>query len=360
LKTGARTHRPAWQIGLLIVIALLLLLGGGMLGARLLARPTPLPTTVAAGATAQATIEQRWSTMAEMPSPRKGMGIVAYENALYLVAGETSEGIDGVLLRYEQEKNTWSTLASKKTPVTDVQAALVGEKIYVPGGRRADGSTTDLLEVYDPRKGTWENKAPLPEPLSAYGIVSFEGQLYLFGGKNGEQFSAGVYVYDPREDRWSTRTELQSPRAYMGVVESGGKIFVIGGYDGKHALDLNEAYLPNRDIDGESPWKTFAPLPERRYAMGVAQVAGLVYLLGGTGENGQALAKPALQYNVQADQWGEYETPPVNVGTNVSLLTAGNYLHVLGGETSAGLSATNLTYRTIYTIAVPILVNDGD
>ena len=330
----------------------------GAIGARLLLGQTITPT-IAAEATTQAAIDQRWSKKAEMPSPRKGMGSVEYENSLYLIAGETKQGIDGALLRYDREQNTWSTLASKRTPVTDVQAVLVGEKIYVPGGRLANGNATDLLEVYDPRKGTWESKAPMPEPLSAYGMVSFEGQLYLFGGKNGKQYSASVYVYDPREDRWSTRTKLRSPRAYPGVVESGGKIYVLGGQDGQHALDLNEAYLPTRDIDGESPWKTFTPLPEGRYAMGSAHVAGLVYLLGGLGENNQPPAKPAIQYNAQTDQWSEYEIPPTAVGANGSLLTAGNYLYVLGGETSAGLSATNLTYRAIYTVTVPILINDS-
>ncbi len=279
---------------------------------------------------------------------------------LYIVAGETGQGISGALLRYTQANNTWSTLTSKPTPVTDIQAALVGEKIYVPGGRMADGNATDRLEVYDPRKGKWENRTSLPEPLSAYGMAFFEGQIYLFGGKNGAQYSASVYVYDPQEDRWTTRTSMSSPRAYAGVAESGGKIYVMGGYDGQHALDSNEAYLPNRDIAGESPWKTFAPLPEARYAMSTAHMVGLIYLMGGLDENGQPAGKPAIQYSVQADQWTEFESPPVKIGANSALLPSGNYLYILGGETPDGLSAENLAYRAIYTITVPILINDGN
>jgi DNA-binding CsgD family transcriptional regulator/N-acetylneuraminic acid mutarotase len=360
----SKTRLPAWLLALLIMGALLLIAGLGIMGARVIGErlrpmPTPLPA-ISAASTPQVNVVPRWTKRSDLPSPRKGMAVIEYENNLYIVAGETSQGIDGALLRFSQAENTWSTLASKPTPVTDIQAALVSEKIYVPGGRLANGSATDRLEVYDPRKGTWENRAPLPEPLSAYGMTFFEGQIYLFGGKNGEQYSASVYVYDPQEDRWTTRTSMSSPRAYTSVVESGGKIYVMGGYDGQHALNSNEAYLPNRDISGESPWKAFAPLPEGRYAMSTAQLVGIIYLVGGLGENGQPAGKPAIQYSVQVDQWMEFETPPVKIGTNSALLPSGKYLYILGGETPEGLSAANLAYQAIYTITVPILINNGN
>ncbi len=354
----ARTRLPIWLIGLLIVAALALIAGSGVLGARLLAKPTPT-AVAAAQSTIQATAVQRWAKRADLPSPRRGMGMIEYENGLYIIAGETKQGIDGALLRYDQVKNTWSTLANKPTPVTDIQAALVGEKIYVPGGQLPDGTASDCLEVFDPRKGSWERKANLPEPLSAYGMTSFEGQLYVFGGKNGQRYSANVYVYNPQTDRWTARTSMPSPRAYSGVAESNGKIYVLGGYDGRHVLDQTVAYLPNRDLSGDSPWKTFAPLPQGRYAMGATQLAGQIYLLGGLGANNQPVDPPAIQYIPQTDQWAEYDTPPVKVGADLSLLSSGNYLYILGGETPEGLSAANLAYRAIYTVTVPILINEN-
>lgn len=362
LAQKPRTRWPAWLVGLLIVGALLLAIGGGIVGIRLLnggflAQPTTL-STAAAQSTALAAAPQRWGSRADLPSPRKGMAIIEYENGLYVVGGETSLGIDGALLRYDLAENTWTTLPNKPTAVTEVRAALVREKVYVPGGKLANGSATDRLEVYDPRKGAWENKAPIPEPLSAYGMASFEGQIYLFGGKNGEQYSASVYVYHPQEDRWEARTSMPSPRAYTGVVESGGKIYVIGGRDDHQALDANEAYLPNRDLEGEMPWITYAPLPEKRYAMGAVHLAGLVYLLGGLNESNQPAREPAIQYAIQADQWTEFDPPPVSIGASSGLLASGNYLYVLGGETPAGLSATNLTYRAIYTVTVPVIINE--
>ncbi len=355
-----KTRRP-WLVGLLVLVFFLLLIGSGLLGARLLAPPAQ-PPTVAAMATAQVINASRWSEKAELPSPRKGMGVVEYENSIYLLAGETGQGIDGAVLRYDEAGNNWTALASKTTPVTDIETALVGEKIYVPGGRQSDGTATNRLEVFDPRRDAWERKADLPIPLSAYSLVSFEGQLYLFGGKNGDQYSARVFTDSPPEDRWTERTAMDAPRAYAGSVESGGKIFIMGGYDGQHALKVNESYMPTRDDDGsgESPWKTLSPMPEGRYAMGIAQLAGMVFIIGGQGDNGQPPAKVAIQYTIPSNQWIDYEKPPIAVGSHLVLLASGNFLYILGGETTQGLSASNLSYRAIYTSTVPILLNDGN
>jgi DNA-binding CsgD family transcriptional regulator/N-acetylneuraminic acid mutarotase len=349
-----------WLVGLVIFIAVLVLIGSGILRARLpTTTATPAPT-VAAIATAQVTHASRWEEKTALPSPRKGMGIVEYENAIYVLAGETRQGMDGAVLRYDEAKNGWTVLANKPTPVTDIQAALIGEKIYIPGGRQADGTATNQFEVFDPRKSAWEKKADLPIPLSAYSLATVEGQLYLFGGKNGDQYSARVYIYNPPEDRWTERTPLSSPRAYAGAIESEGKIYIMGGYDGQHALKLNEVYIPTRDVEesSETPWKTLAPLPEGRYAMGIAQLAGIVFLMGGLDERGQTPAISAVQYTLRKDQWTVYEKPPIQVGGYLALLSSGNFLYILGGETSQGLSAANLTYRAIYTTTVPILLNE--
>jgi DNA-binding CsgD family transcriptional regulator/N-acetylneuraminic acid mutarotase len=349
-----RPARPSRsrQLGLAI-LAVLALVIAGVTALRLLDPFSP-PNTTAAQATLPSEPETRWTGMAGLPSPRRGMGAVAYENAFYLIAGRTAQGVDGAALRYRLADAAWETLAAKPTPVADVQAALLGEKIYVPGGCLADGSATTVLEVFDPRQNTWERKAALPRPACAYALATYEGQLYLFGGKRGSEYLDEIYLYDPQEDRWQERRPLRGARAYAGAAVVGGKILLIGGYDGKQALALNEAYFPNRETAGEEAWEDYAPLPEGRYAMGIAELAGLVYLVGGTGDEGAA--EPAgLQYLPQTDQWFAFESAPEPPGASPAVLAAGNFLHTLGGENQAGLSAFHQSYQAIFTISVPII-----
>jgi N-acetylneuraminic acid mutarotase len=132
-----------------------------------------------------------------MPEARTGLAATAYDGNIYAIAGEGLEGVSGSVFRYLTEDDRWERLEDKPTPVRDVEAALIGEKIYVPGGLGGDGQPTDILEIYDPRANQWENGASLPIKLSAYAMTDFEGQLYLFGGWDGEKALDHVFIYDP-------------------------------------------------------------------------------------------------------------------------------------------------------------------
>ena len=135
------------------------------------------------------------------------------------------------------------------------------------------------------------------------------------------------------------------------------KIFVLGGYDGQKALTTNTAYYPSRDLAGEDPWETLAPLPEGRYAMGVTHLANVIYLAGGITDQG-TLARITIQYIPPSNEWAEYDAPPIPAGAHGVLLSSGGFLHYLGGESTQGLLATHEAYQAIYTYSIPILRDD--
>jgi len=78
------------------------------------------------------------------------------------------------------------------------------------------------------------------------------------------------------------------------------------------------------------------------------------------GDNGQSPTKSVIQYTIQSNQWSEYQNPPTEIGRYLGQIASGNYLYMLGGETSQGLSANNLSYQAIYTTTAPILINEGN
>lgn len=356
LQRTASQSRRMWPV---IAIGMVILAALAIFGTRLFPVAPALPTVVSPAAPTQLVL-QRWFEKPSLPSPRRGMGVAEYGGAFYVIGGESNDGVDGTLLRFDPASDRWTEQAEKPTPVTDVQAALIGEKIYVPGGRMSNGSPTNRLEVYDPRENKWEGRASLPAALSAYALAPFEGKLYLFGGKSGEEFVDTVYQYDPETDRWQERSPLAAPRAFAGAAIIGGRIHLLGGYDGQQALNLNQAYFPARDEERgtgtPSAWETFAPLPDRRYAMGVASLAGMVFLLGGEGE--QVGELPALQYQPETDTWALFERPPTAVQAQPALISYGNFLYAIGGDSEDGLSAAIQSYQAIYTISVPLLQND--
>ncbi len=103
-----------------------------------------------------------WQKLASMPTARQSLALAAYEGQLYAIAGQAQAGVTGVVERYDPSTNQWLALPSKPTPVADIGAAVVGGKIYVPGGRLASGDVSDILEIFDPHSGVWEKGASLP------------------------------------------------------------------------------------------------------------------------------------------------------------------------------------------------------
>jgi N-acetylneuraminic acid mutarotase len=255
--------------------------------------------------------------------------------------------------QYDVASDTWITLSSKPIPVTDINAAVTGGQIYIPGGRLASGSVTDVLESYDPSRNLWEKQAALPLALSGYALAAFEGKLYVFGGWDGQKSLASVYEYDPEQDTWFTRWPMPTARAFGGAAIAGGSFYVIGGTASGKALAVNEEYIPEHDTGATNPWISRSSIPEARSAMGIASIADIIYAVGGRGDSGSSL--PSLQYSYQLDQWQNFENPPAPEWSYLALAPLQSKLYALGGRQNGEPAAQNLSYQAIYTIVLPIV-----
>ena len=337
----------------LVLVALLAV--GGLALTRtgpfaLSATPTPIQPTPAP------TLEiKRWLEASALPGGRGGMASAVYEGAIYIFGGETSQGVSAATLRYRPSPGGWETLADKPTPVSDIEAVVIGDQIYVPGGKAANGKPVDKLEVYSPRLNRWELLAPIPAALSGYSLAASEGRLYLFGGWDGSAYSAAVYSYDPGSNTWLSRTPMPSPRGLSAAALVENKIYVIGGTDGTQSLRNVLVYFPQRDQAGDHPWDERAPLSEGRYGMGAASLANLIYLVGGINETKAPGELPPVQYQTLTDRWSTFDRPAVSVGDQPAVLALDTRLHILGGLGADGPDANHLTYQAIYTIVLPTI-----
>jgi N-acetylneuraminic acid mutarotase len=187
--------------------------------------------------------------------------------------------------RYDPQTDTWTRLADKPTAVSEVSAVLLGEKIYVPGGKLADGKVSNCLEVFDPRKGTWESKAELPHSLVNYGITTYEGSLYVFGGWDGESIQNSVLRYYPDADIWKEMSRMPTAKSRASVVTLGERIFVIGGESDNNKDLFIEVYYPMQDVDGEKPWQKYLSLDSDVKFLGAQEISGRLFLFSLT-ENG--------------------------------------------------------------------------
>ena len=337
------------------LLVLIVLLIGALIAAPFFipaAQPTEIPSQ-------PIVVPARWQSSTALPEPRTGMGATTYAGNFYLIGGQTAAGISSDVFAYDPILQTWIAVAGKPTAVMDIQAALIGERIYVPGGKVAQEQTTRALEVYDPRQDEWETRAVLPTPVSAYALTAYEGKLYLFGGWDGQNYSKSVYRYDPELDQWERQTDLPAVRGFAAAVSQEGRILVIGGRNDKSALSSVLVYFPNRDAENEDPWESAPDLPEPRYGLSALALANSVYLIGGASGTETPSATP-LVLNTGSETWQAFDAPATAAGSQMVVLPEGNFLHVLGGSTPTGLSARHLIYQALYTVAIPLLSNESD
>jgi len=346
-------RRPAWfwiAIGggvLLLGLAVIWLINGGLAGVR-----QPVAGTVP---------QPGWLTAPSLPTPRSRAAAAVYDGSGYLVGGSTVAGVSAETLKYDSQTDRWQTLADKPVAVEEIQAATLGEKIYVPGGIIASGMPSAVLEVYDPRDDRWESRTPLPIPLSGYALAAHEGRLYLFGGWNGREISDKVFVYDPLADTWLERSPLSQARQYAAAVSMGGKILLAGGLGKEGALERVEAYYPEREMSGEPAWEEKHPLPKARYAFGLVPLTGQIYALGGLGEDSE-VQLDILKYLPQNNVWIESESAPLAGAAYLAAVAVveENLLHLMGGENSAAdPQDSHQVFQGVYTVVIPIIQDSG-
>ncbi len=345
---GERLWRTFLPLAALLAIALLVVWIA-------LSRINANPPAIAATPTGVAALLNlpRWQDEVALPVARSSMASQAYESSIYIIGGETPSGVTGSTLRIQVGQKQWQKLIDKPTPVADAQAALVGERIYVPGGRLASGQPSRGLEVYDLRLGRWETLASLPVALSGYALAAVDGRLYLFGGWDGQQIVNTVYSYDPESDTWQAGTPMSSRRAFAAAVALEGRILLVGGTDGARPLDTVQMYYPQRDQAGDNPWEDHSPLPEPRSAVGAAAIGGQVYVFGGESTTSPEGGLAPLQYQPLGDRWISFDRSPVAIGAHPAMVTLDTRLYVLGGLTPGGMSAFDQSYQAIYTINLP-------
>jgi DNA-binding CsgD family transcriptional regulator len=303
----------------------------------------------------------RWQELAPMPGGRAGMATVVYENDIYLFAGQAQSGIIGNSLKYTVNSDHWDAVTDKPTPVTDIQAALIGEKIYIPGGW--DGvKSVDKLEVFDPRSNTWEERSPLPEGRSGYGLATYEGRLFLFGGWDGVKANDNIFVYDPPSDKWDILQSMPHAIAQLSAVAVDSKVYLFGGWDGTIVMDSYSIFLPNRQAANDSYWvendKRLKPICRSKSVF----IANSIYTIGNSDEcdstrtPGSPQQVYFYQYLTLTDEWIALDFP-YSGRFSPSIINYGEYLYIIGGKVGEEFSDATSSYHAVYTTIIPIFSN---
>jgi DNA-binding CsgD family transcriptional regulator/N-acetylneuraminic acid mutarotase len=295
--------------------------------------------------------QERWHTLPGIPIPRSRLAVTSFESNIYTIGGQSESGVSSDVERYDLKLNQWTSLSSKPTPVTDIQAVVIGGLIYVPGGTLVTGKPTDITEIYDPRTDQWSSGISLPKPLSEYALTGFEGRIYVFGGWDGKNIVNNAYMFNPNDNTWIEITPMPTPRSHAGAVAVGRNIYVIGGWDGRKSLSVNEVYQPD-STDIDSQWSNSISLPSGRYAMGISSIADIIFIIGGiTSDNNLTM----IALSEEDNKWGQVDAPIQKSLAYLGATTIGTKMYALGGETKSEMNQQMWSYQAVFIITLPII-----
>lgn len=224
-----------------------------------------------------------WSVGPALPAPAHHINAAVVGDTIYVAGALSGDS-------FTATGDTWSWAPARELAWTVLPplpagsergasvTGAIGDRIYVAGGLRGGQSVADV-SAYDVVQRTWS--APLP-PLPVgrdhgCGAV-LGGKLYSIGGRRGG-VSGAVHEYTPGGG-WVAKAAMPTPRAGVACGVVGEEIVVVGG-EGNPANALGvfpqaEAYTPATDT-----WRSLASMKTPRHGMGAAGHDGKLYVPGG-------------------------------------------------------------------------------
>lgn len=293
-----------------------------------------------------------WEERPAVPGMHRGFALATHDGKMYVIGGESVDGVHGTVQRYSPQSRTWTRLSPKPTPVTDVQAGVIGGKVYVAGGRTESGEISAVLEVYDPQTDTWSSAAPLPTPRSRYAVAAVEGKLYLFGGWDGANHQATVWMFDPDMNRWHTCTPMPAARSDMSASVINTQIHLIGGQDEQGAVALHHVYDPSREGGDQHPWQVWPPLPQAVANPASAAVLSTIYAF-------DSVSATLFTYNVNEESWRSSPVPLASdEDSSLATILMNESLYLFYTESPSAPTSSMFEYEVLYRSQLPIIMKE--
>lgn len=123
-------------------------------------------------------------------------------------------------------------------------------RILLLGGCVRDGCeagpASAMVDMFDPRKGTFVNGGRLLAPKVVSEAVKLpDGRIFVVGGWDQGKASASAEIFDPKSGRSQSVGSLSTTRGDVSVVAlADGRVLVAGGFDGRQRLAGSEIFDP--------------------------------------------------------------------------------------------------------------------
>jgi len=275
-----------------------------------------------------------WQRLQDMPEVRSEMEAAAIGNKIYVVGGLNNRGeATNTVFIFDTKDAVWSLGTPMSLSLHHAGAASYDEKLYIVGGYLNAWIPSNSLLIYDSKTNTWTIGPDMPTPRGALTAQFLDGKLYAIGGFSGDVLSVNE-VYDPKTDTWETKSEMPTPREHLASAVLDDQLYVIGGRDRQFNLNHNERYDHQTDS-----WETLEPLPTARSGLTASVLSGAIFVFGG--EDAQKTFEENEAY-LPGEGWFPQQPMPIS-RHGLSSATVENNIYVIGGGVVPGFSFSGIT-----------------
>ncbi|PWA89960.1 tRNA wybutosine-synthesizing protein [Artemisia annua] len=160
--------------------------------------------------------------------------------------------------------------ASTPSPRLGHTASLVGELMFVIGGRADPGNVLNDVWVLNTTNNEWKQLqcSGIDFPQSHRHAAAVIGSnIYIFGGIHNGSISSAMYKLDTCNLSWeevSVPGAKPSSRHSHTLVAYGSQLFMFGGYDGAkplgdlYSFDIQSSTWKNEKMSGSTPYARFS------------------------------------------------------------------------------------------------------
>jgi Kelch motif len=224
----------------------------------------------------------RWNRSPSLPEPLNHMSAVGYRGDLYVVggysqAGDTSAGAVRSFWRFDPGSRRWSAMAAAPLARAAAGAAVLGNRLYVAGGRSDTQTTISSLAIFDFDTGKWSLGPPLHRAREHVAAAAAAGAVWVLGGRAlGQGNFADVERYRPGAPGWQQMAPMPVARSGFQAVTVDGKIITVGGEDATATIGEVDRLDP-----AAGHWDRLPDLPTPRHGLGLVALGSLVLAIEG-------------------------------------------------------------------------------
>ncbi|HXV92136.1 MAG TPA: protein kinase, partial [Pseudonocardia sp.] len=204
---------------------------------------------------------ERWRTADDLPTPREHLAMVTDGGYAYAVGGRdlSADRNSAALERYDPATGAWERLADMPSPRGGIGAAVVDGRIVVVGGEDPTRVIADV-DGYDLKSGTWAALPPMPTPRHGMAVAGVGDTVYTLGGATDPSHAASSAVGEALDvpqrraqpaGEWRAAKDAPLARQFSASTVAGGTLWVAGGLEAGDVTAATQGYDPAIDT-----WKS--------------------------------------------------------------------------------------------------------